>query len=94
MALFGIGDDKSPGPDGFSSYFFKKAWPIVGDLFSEAVMEFFSFVFLLKKINHTAIVLLPKSTHSPSMGDFRLIACCNVTYKVISKIWQRDWPPL
>ncbi|GJT49871.1 sodium/hydrogen exchanger 6 [Tanacetum coccineum] len=31
-ALFSMGDDKSPGPDGFTSAFFKKAWDVVGNL--------------------------------------------------------------
>ncbi|GJV61882.1 hypothetical protein Tco_1467982 [Tanacetum coccineum] len=30
-AVFGIEDDKAPGPDGFSAKFFKAAWPIIGD---------------------------------------------------------------
>ncbi|XP_071695235.1 uncharacterized protein [Rutidosis leptorrhynchoides] len=30
-AIFGIGDDKASGPDGYSSTFFKKAWSIVGE---------------------------------------------------------------
>nr|GEV83317.1 hypothetical protein [Tanacetum cinerariifolium] len=30
-ALFSIGDDKSPGPDGYTAAFFKEAWTIVGD---------------------------------------------------------------
>ncbi|GJS68607.1 hypothetical protein Tco_0683172 [Tanacetum coccineum] len=30
-AMFDIGDDRAPGPDGFSSAFFKKGWDIVGD---------------------------------------------------------------
>jgi len=30
LALFDIREDKAHGPDGFSSYFFKKAWSIVG----------------------------------------------------------------
>ncbi|GKA71267.1 protein LAZ1, partial [Tanacetum coccineum] len=30
-ALFSIGDDKPPGPDGFNAAFFKKSWDIVGD---------------------------------------------------------------
>ncbi|GKA33654.1 hypothetical protein Tco_0720083 [Tanacetum coccineum] len=29
-ALFSIGDDKSPGPDGFSAAFFKEAWIVIG----------------------------------------------------------------
>lgn len=30
VAVFGIGDDKSPRPDAFYLCFFKKAWEIVG----------------------------------------------------------------
>ena len=41
-ALFSIREDKSPGPDGYSSFFFKKAWDIVGRDFVAAVLEFFS----------------------------------------------------
>lgn len=41
-ALFDIGDDKSPRPDGYTSKFFKQAWNIVGGSFCEAVLEFFS----------------------------------------------------
>nr|GFB81956.1 hypothetical protein [Tanacetum cinerariifolium] len=29
-AMFDIGDDRAPGPDGFTSAFFKKSWDIVG----------------------------------------------------------------
>ncbi|XP_026444796.1 uncharacterized protein LOC113345201 [Papaver somniferum] len=35
-ALSSIHYSKSPGPDGFTSYFFKKAWSIVGDTFVAA----------------------------------------------------------
>ena len=85
-ALFSIGNDKSPGPDGYSALFFKRAWDIIGMQLCDAVKEFFSSGSLLKQINHTLIALVPKSSHANSVCDFRPISCCNVIYKVISKI--------
>ncbi|KAK4348291.1 hypothetical protein RND71_034630 [Anisodus tanguticus] len=85
-AVFDIGDDKAPGPDGFSAGFYKKSWDIIGGDFCDAVKEFFSSGQLLKQINHTIIALVPKSTHSPMVTDFRPISCCNILYKVITKI--------
>ena len=40
-ALFDIDDDKAPGPDGFTSKFFKKAWNIVQKEFCAAIKDFF-----------------------------------------------------
>ena len=40
-ALFSIGNDKAPGPDDYSAFFFKKAWDIVGTDFVLAVQDFF-----------------------------------------------------
>lgn len=54
--------------------------------FVEAVQEFLCNASLLKQVNHTVLVLLPKSSHAPGVEDFRPISCCNVFYKVISKI--------
>ncbi|XP_022849889.1 uncharacterized protein LOC111371978 [Olea europaea var. sylvestris] len=85
-ALFSIGDDKSPGPDGYTSCFFKEAWDIVGNDFMEAIYEFFASRSLLKQTNHTIIALIPKTNHATSVNDYRPIACCNVFYKVITKI--------
>nr|GEU84747.1 hypothetical protein [Tanacetum cinerariifolium] len=39
-AMFGIGDDKSPGPDRFTSAFFKKGWDVVGQDICKAVRDF------------------------------------------------------
>lgn len=55
-ALFSIGDDKSPVPDGFTSCFFKEAWDIVGNDFMEAIHEFFALDLSLSK---RTIPLLP-----------------------------------
>nr|GEU75147.1 hypothetical protein [Tanacetum cinerariifolium] len=56
-AMFAIGDDKSPGPDGYTSAFFKKGWSIVGPDVCNAVRDFFSNGCLLKEINHTFLPL-------------------------------------
>ncbi|GFP94737.1 transposon tx1 uncharacterized 149 kDa protein, partial [Phtheirospermum japonicum] len=85
-ALFSIGEEKSPGPDGYTSNFFKKAWQTVDEQFCKAVHEFFESGRLLKQINHTILAMIPKSDRPSSVGDYCPIACCNVTYKVISKI--------
>ncbi|KAK4384411.1 hypothetical protein Sango_3063500 [Sesamum angolense] len=85
-ALFDIEDDKAPGPDGFSSGFYKAAWPIVGEEISKAIMDFFTTGRLLKQVNATVLTLIPKVRTPHSVADFRPISCCNVIYKVISKI--------
>lgn len=84
--LFSMEDDKAPGPDGFSSRFFKAAWSIVGADFSQAILDFFSNGKLLKEVNATVIALVPKSNTPKKVSDFRPISCCNVVYKCISKI--------
>ncbi|KAL0439830.1 UNVERIFIED_CONTAM: LINE-1 retrotransposable element O protein, partial [Sesamum latifolium] len=40
QAVFDIDETKAPGPDGYSSGFFKAAWPIVGREVTKAIMDF------------------------------------------------------
>ncbi|KAG9142708.1 hypothetical protein Leryth_005468 [Lithospermum erythrorhizon] len=70
-AIFDIGDDKVPGPDGYSSALFKKNWKIVGEDFVKGVKEFFSCGKFLKQLNHTIVAHIPKTDHDPKVGDFR-----------------------
>ncbi|KAL2235283.1 UNVERIFIED_CONTAM: hypothetical protein Sindi_1260500 [Sesamum indicum] len=64
QALFDIAEDKTPGPDGYSSGFFKAAWPIVGQEVSFVVLEFFRTGRLLKQINTTLLALILESVPS------------------------------
>nr|GEY81380.1 hypothetical protein [Tanacetum cinerariifolium] len=59
-AMFDIGDGKSPGPDGYTSAFFKKGWDVVGSDVCRAVRDFFDNGKLLKEVNHTFLALIPK----------------------------------
>lgn len=63
-----------------------RKWNLVGIDFCGAIMEFFSIGMLLKQTNHVIVSLIPKKKHSKSVGDFRPISCCNVFYKVITKL--------
>ncbi|GKA61309.1 RNA-directed DNA polymerase, eukaryota, reverse transcriptase zinc-binding domain protein [Tanacetum coccineum] len=48
-----IDDNKAPEPDGYTSKFYKKAWPVIGDDVSRAIKEFFTKGRLLKEMNAT-----------------------------------------
>nr|XP_043611422.1 uncharacterized protein LOC122583015 [Erigeron canadensis] len=84
--MFSIGDNKAPGPDGFTSAFFKKSWRVIGDEVSSAIQDFFVHGRLLQEVNHTILALIPKVSTPATVFDYRPISCCNVIYKCISKI--------
>lgn len=84
--LFRMPNNKSPGPDGFTAEFFKASWSIIGKDFTTAVHSFFSKGFLPKGLNATILALVAKKDNATEMRDYRPISCCNVLYKVISKI--------
>lgn len=84
--VFRMPSSKSPGPDGFTSEFFKEAWPVIGADVVNAVQSFFTKGFLPKGLNSTILALIPKKEEARMMKDYRPISLCNVLYKVISKI--------
>ncbi|KAK4384063.1 putative ribonuclease H protein [Sesamum angolense] len=70
-------EDKAPGPDGYSSGFYKAAWPVIGDEVVKAILEFFTTGRLLKQVNTTMLALIPKRLRlvldamiSPSQNAF------------------------
>ncbi|KAL0416278.1 UNVERIFIED_CONTAM: putative ribonuclease H protein [Sesamum latifolium] len=42
-AFFDIAEDKAPGPDGYSTGFFKAAWSVIGDELTAAIQDFLYF---------------------------------------------------
>ncbi|GFY96554.1 2-oxoglutarate (2OG) and Fe(II)-dependent oxygenase superfamily protein [Actinidia rufa] len=47
-----------------------------------------------KQLNHAVIALVPKTASASRVEEFRPIACCNVIYKVISKILAARLSPI
>ncbi|XP_050238227.1 uncharacterized protein LOC126687715 [Mercurialis annua] len=85
-AVFSICSDKAAGPDGFNGHFFKVTWDITKDDLVKTVQESFNSGTILRQLNSTAITVIPKTSNVDSLPDFRPIACCNVLYKIISKV--------
>ncbi|XP_021735655.1 uncharacterized protein LOC110702256 [Chenopodium quinoa] len=85
-ALWDIDENKCPCPDGYTSSFFKQAWEIVKADVCGAVLNFFETGMLLKQINTTSLTLVPKVASATAVTQYRPIACCNVIYKIISKM--------
>uniref|UniRef100_A0A803Q2C4 Reverse transcriptase domain-containing protein n=1 Tax=Cannabis sativa TaxID=3483 RepID=A0A803Q2C4_CANSA len=85
-ALFSIPGIKAPGPDGFGSAFYQDNWALVRSDFVAAILSFLSTGKMLKQINTTTITLIPKVTCPKSVADFRPISCCNVLYKIATKV--------
>nr|GEV32463.1 hypothetical protein [Tanacetum cinerariifolium] len=85
-AIFSMGENKALGPDGYIADFFKEAWDIIDMDVIKAIKEFFTNGVLLKELNHTILALILKVTTPMKINDYRLISCCNILYKCISRI--------
>ncbi|GJZ88607.1 RNA-directed DNA polymerase, eukaryota [Tanacetum coccineum] len=68
-AVWGCGENKSSGPDGFSFEFFRKFWDTVGSDFYEAVEWFFEHSSFSRGCNSSFIALIPKN-QDPKFGCY------------------------
>lgn len=80
-ALLDIDYNKSPDIDGFTAYFYKKTWGIIGHDVYPVVAEFLGMTKLLRVVNNTMVTLIPKITHLERVRHFRPIAYCSTLYK-------------
>ncbi|KAM1476850.1 hypothetical protein ACFX13_039065 [Malus domestica] len=70
---------KSLGPDGFTVRFVQHHWETVGGVVMGTVKIFFQSKRMLKELNHTNIVLIPKVDTPTKMSQYRpIIMQCSV----------------
>ena len=67
-------------------FFTKKHWKVVGQSVIKAMQSFFISGKMLREVNNSYIVLIPKIQNPSTFNHFRPINLCNTIYKIISKL--------
>jgi len=78
--------DKSLGPDGWTQEIFSHFFHLMGRDLLEALEESRIKGSVKGSLNETFVTLIPKTSNPEPFNDFRPIALCNFSYKVISKL--------
>jgi hypothetical protein len=92
--LFSMKNGKIPGPDGVTVEFFKDFYDHLKNDLLLVVRESQKEGRIHGPLNATFLCLIPKKQCPSSFEDYRPIACCNVIYKLISKIISRRLRPM
>jgi exonuclease III len=85
-AVWACGENKSPGPDGFTFEFFRKFWDTIGPDLCLAVEWFFDHGSFSRGCNSSFISLIPKVQDLKFVNDYRPISLIGSLYKVVTKI--------
>ncbi|XP_026378425.1 uncharacterized protein LOC113272845 [Papaver somniferum] len=86
VAVFDLGDDSAPGPDGFTGSFYRQCWDIISrDLFN-AIANCWAMRKIPNGINSSFIVLIPKNNKSDVIKYYQPIGLSNFFFKIITKI--------
>nr|GEV64153.1 hypothetical protein [Tanacetum cinerariifolium] len=86
LAVWNCGENKSPGPEGYSFEFFMKYWNLVGSDLCDAVEHFFETESFPNGCNSSFVALISKITDAKFVNDFRPISLIGSVYKVVTKM--------
>lgn len=93
-AIFELGPDRAPGPDGINARLLQTFWPTFSQSVENEITKFFQTATLPLEISKANMILIPKKDNPARVTDYRPISVCNVIYKVISKILANRLKPL
>ncbi|GJY76385.1 RNA-directed DNA polymerase, eukaryota [Tanacetum coccineum] len=85
-AVWGYGENKSPGPDGFTFEFFRKFWNVIGADVCVVVEWFFDHSSFSKGCNSSFVALILKIQDPKFVNDYRPISLIGSLYKVVTKV--------
>jgi hypothetical protein len=93
-SLFSMRNGKIPGPDGVTVEFFKAFYDLLKEDLLLMIRESQKEGRVHGPLNTTFLCLIPKKQCPSSFEDYRPITCCNVIYKLITKIISRRLRPM
>ncbi|KAF3788302.1 hypothetical protein EJ110_NYTH21190 [Nymphaea thermarum] len=85
-AVMSLDKDSALGPAGFLNFFYQIMWEEIGQEIWREVDNFFKSEKLVRNLNKTYLMLIPKKRGARRIEDFRPIALCNSLYKVIVEV--------
>ncbi|XP_026443388.1 uncharacterized protein LOC113343416 [Papaver somniferum] len=72
-AVFDLGADSAPGPDGFAGFFYGHCWEIIREDLVNAILFCWSNIFIPHGVNSSLLMLLPKERGANTLRNFRPI---------------------
>lgn len=85
LSCFQLGSLKALKPDGLHEGFFKLYWDQIGHDVVHFLQQIISGDMAIKFINHTDLVMIPKSQVATQPSKFRSIGLCNVIIRSFQK---------
>ena len=84
--VFDMDPSSAPGPDGFTGFFYRNCWDIVGRDVVRVVQDLFISGSLHPRVNSNLMALIPKTTNAVKVEHFRPIAMGNFVFKLITRM--------